>query len=570
MNGETSRYIETLDEDDPEYIRQLMRPVEVKEDVRQMAERKRVKLVLQSRLFRDELEDLVVEQMMQNGSPLTPNSISIQRLSDFLAPRVKTAIGNGVGPCIPISDIKSSVVLDSVEKTFRCKLASLYRLLDLLGWTGQGVQGGITGRISQEHERFLVSAYGILPHEVTTSNLVKVNSKGDILETPVNPLTPSMTSPGTVATSHAGVDKNEFRLHSAVYASRPDARCLIHLVNVGAVSISALHQGLLPINGDAASLGDISYFSYNGGHLDLEQRDKLRRALGPASKVLFLRNFGVMLIGESIEEAFWLAQKTMSGINAQLSLVRNPGGLANLKLLSESDKQAALKAARQSGADENGRRYNKGEKEFETMMKHLDNAGYRTGYPYREGVVKEDGDKSKRSKCTSVAEPPLVSSFVLDFDETTRSSSRMSKQQQAKGNQSMNYKSTKYERSFDDSRREETSDSGLGPTDLDVSRDSKWTPETTSTPIKSSHDPQRRADNKLEETVIAPSKKADQDKKKSAEDPSARSPPLGSPLKSSSSTDKELSPTHGATVSPTKEKKKKKGFFSSFNRKKDK
>lgn len=72
-----------------------MRPVEVKEDVRQMAERKRVKLVLQSRLFRDELEDLVVEQMMQNGSPLTPNSISIQRLSDFLAPRVKTAIGNG-------------------------------------------------------------------------------------------------------------------------------------------------------------------------------------------------------------------------------------------------------------------------------------------------------------------------------------------------------------------------------------------------------------------------------------------------------------------------------------------
>lgn len=94
------------------------------------------------------------------------------------------------------------------------------------------------GRISQEHERFLVSTYGILPHEVTTSNLVKVNSKGDILETPVNPLTPSMTSPGTVATSHAGVDKNEFRLHSAVYASRPDARCLIHLVNVGAVSVS--------------------------------------------------------------------------------------------------------------------------------------------------------------------------------------------------------------------------------------------------------------------------------------------------------------------------------------------
>ena len=43
---------------------------------------------------------------------------------------------------------------------------------------------------------------------------------------------------------------------------------------------------------------------------------------------------------------------------------------------------------------------------------------------------------------------------------------------QAKVNQSTS-KSTKYNQSFDDSRREETSDSGLGPTDLDVSRDSK-------------------------------------------------------------------------------------------------
>lgn len=54
------------------------------------------------------------------------------------------------------------------------------------------------------------------------------------------------------------------------------------------------------------------------------------------------------------------------------------------------------------------------------LLTFLTTQGYRTGYPYREGVVKEDGDKGKRSKCASVAEPPLVSSFVLDFDETTR------------------------------------------------------------------------------------------------------------------------------------------------------
>ena len=85
-----------LDADDPEYVRQLIRPVEVKEDVRQMEERKRVKLVLESRLFRDELEDLVVDKLFQNGGPLTPNSVTPQKLSDLLASRVRNAaIGIG-------------------------------------------------------------------------------------------------------------------------------------------------------------------------------------------------------------------------------------------------------------------------------------------------------------------------------------------------------------------------------------------------------------------------------------------------------------------------------------------
>lgn len=33
------------------------------------------------------------------------------------------------------------------------------------------------------------------------------------------------------------------------------------------------------------SVGDVSYFDYRGGFVDLEQRDRLRRALGPNNKV---------------------------------------------------------------------------------------------------------------------------------------------------------------------------------------------------------------------------------------------------------------------------------------------
>lgn len=79
------------DSDDPEYLRQSMRPVEVKEDVRQMEERKRVKLVLHSRAFRDELEELVIEQLSGSSSANVSGSLSLQQLSDFAQPRVQSS-----------------------------------------------------------------------------------------------------------------------------------------------------------------------------------------------------------------------------------------------------------------------------------------------------------------------------------------------------------------------------------------------------------------------------------------------------------------------------------------------
>jgi len=56
----------------------MRRPVEVKEDVRRMEERQRVKRVLQSRAFRDELEELVTE--LQTGASLTSAS-NVQRFT---------------------------------------------------------------------------------------------------------------------------------------------------------------------------------------------------------------------------------------------------------------------------------------------------------------------------------------------------------------------------------------------------------------------------------------------------------------------------------------------------------
>jgi len=67
-----------VDPDDPEYLRELRRPADVKQDVRQMQDRQRVQLVLRSKAFRSELERLVDERI-RSGEPCPPSLIALQQ-----------------------------------------------------------------------------------------------------------------------------------------------------------------------------------------------------------------------------------------------------------------------------------------------------------------------------------------------------------------------------------------------------------------------------------------------------------------------------------------------------------
>jgi len=48
--------------------------------------------------------------------------------------------------------------------------------------------------------------------------------------------------------------------------------------------VSALKCGLLPLCRETMAVDEISYYEYVGAIMDIERRDKLRRALGPANK----------------------------------------------------------------------------------------------------------------------------------------------------------------------------------------------------------------------------------------------------------------------------------------------
>lgn len=462
--GEEGRYIDSLDPDDPEYVRQMRRPVEVKEDVRRMEERQRVKRILTSKAFRDELEDLVVE--LQTGtSPAGPAPIST-RLPLNAIQTQPTLVGRGMGACIPIADIRDvdTVDYDKGEKLFRCKLASLYRLVDLFGWS-HGIDSYITGRISQDFEHFLIAPYGMLHHEVTASSLVKVDMRGDVLDFGSSRI-------------GLGVNKVGFSMHAAVYATRPDIKCIVHVRCTPAVAISALQCGLLPLSPEAMSVGDVSYYEYSGVMMDAERRDKLRRALGPSNKVLVLRNFGLIVGGETVEEAFWLARNVMAAIDKQLSVTA--AELENFKQPSDEEKRKAFDSAHQLPATAEDKKWRLGEHDFEMLMKQLDNVGYRTGYLYREPQLEDNKQIN-----SEIMVPPTTSSFIYSFDEDTGNKSSPAKVKLA-GMQKKGFKSDW----LTHAKKEDLDDTTTSA--LNATKTSKWAPEDTSTPIKPEVQPSSR------------------------------------------------------------------------------
>ena len=84
----------SLDPDDPEYQRQMRRPAEIKEDVKQMQDRSRVSLVLNSEAFRKELEEIIKEQFSEGNCPT--NLLALQQITELLNPNNKTQSSGGV------------------------------------------------------------------------------------------------------------------------------------------------------------------------------------------------------------------------------------------------------------------------------------------------------------------------------------------------------------------------------------------------------------------------------------------------------------------------------------------
>jgi ribulose-5-phosphate 4-epimerase/fuculose-1-phosphate aldolase len=172
------------------------------------------------------------------------------------------------------------------EWQVRVDLAACYRLIALYGWDDL-IFTHISARVPGADEHFLINAYGLLFEEMTASSLIKVDLDGNkVIDSPypVNP---------------AG-----FTIHSAVHEARKDVGCVLHTHTRAGVAVSAQRDGLLPLSQiSLIALASVGYHDYEGIALNAEEKPRLVADLGD-SKLLILRNHGLLAVGESIPDAF--------------------------------------------------------------------------------------------------------------------------------------------------------------------------------------------------------------------------------------------------------------------------
>lgn len=193
-------------------------------------------------------------------------------------------------------------IMNTSEQQQRIDLAACYRLVDLYGMS-DGIGTHISARVPVVEDGadcFLINPYGQMFDEITASSLVRVDASGHALDgnDPVNP---------------AG-----FNLHSCIHLARPDVMCVLHTHSEAGMALAGLQSGVLPLSQHGMQFFDrIGYHAYEGLVTHPDEQQRFVHDLGEHN-ALVLHNHGLLTVGSSVAEAFYLMWRLEKACCTQL------------------------------------------------------------------------------------------------------------------------------------------------------------------------------------------------------------------------------------------------------------
>jgi len=195
------------------------------------------------------------------------------------------------------------------EWSARLQLAACYRVFAMLGWT-EMIYNHITVRLPDQvtkgQKQFLINPFGLHYSEVTASNLLKIDLKGNKLDDnpwPVNP---------------AG-----FTVHAAIHDGLPGAHCVMHTHTTSGIAVACTQGGLAQNNFYSAQLhGLVAYHDFEGITIHADEAPRLLKAIGD-KPVVILRNHGLLAWAKTLPLAFvrlWTLQRACDIQMAQAAM----------------------------------------------------------------------------------------------------------------------------------------------------------------------------------------------------------------------------------------------------------
>ena len=184
-----------------------------------------------------------------------------------------------------------------------------------------GIAGHISCRVPGTHDQFWVNPLGLLFEEVTASDLLVVNLKGDILE------------------GDRPYNQAAFAIHSTLHAERHDIMAICHTHPPKGTAFAAMGRKIKIVDQTACSFYEDHTLvtDYDGVVASAEQAMGMHRAIGP-NRVAVLQNHGLITMAQTVEQA------VIDMVDLERTCELNLAVLSRWEEVKEVEREAAVQA----------------------------------------------------------------------------------------------------------------------------------------------------------------------------------------------------------------------------------